>query len=592
MIKIFMLIFILFANIYSPFISDDAIPTVDHNTDNFSVHEKSIGNSKIQLYTPSFSAFNIKEEMVLSPIFTPDNALDLYVYWINKANSTLKVQNPYFRTFDSGTWSTDSSPIVKAIVDAKSRGVAVQVQINLDRDNDNITQYFQGLGIDVKGMGKLASSPDDNYLSETHNKLVIIDDSVVIISSINFSETAFKENREAGMIIQNVNVANHFTQVFDADWTDGEIPLFQNSKVNTNLVNKKSFSNIISNTKPIQSFPSHTNIPRVNFTGVYNVTVFTNPDNADEVIFRYLESAKESIYVSMYTFSRPDFNNTLIELKQANPSIDIQVLISNRRVGASENEDTFASATSLVNNLILVYNSTKDDDKVNGFYHNKYWIIDGKHVFIYSGNWSPKSTTPSLEPGDTSYSSGEANRDMGIAVHDSPEIASFFTDEVWKKDVAVADAWPLSTGLSVVGISDGDVISNNMSIQGVVTGNDPYEISVQWDEKGFNQIEFNNLKNTFQYEFDTNSLANGIHSFEVKVVTNTSQILTKSFKVTVANYDPINNWRVLLTEVLANPSTVDDVVGEFYEITNTFPFPVLLEGWTTGDDKNFFTFPE
>ena len=74
----------------------------------------------------------------------------------------------------------------------------------------------------------------------------------------------------------------------------------------------------------------------------------------------------------MYTISRPDFNNTLIELKRNNPNLDIQVLISNRRVGASENVDTHAAAKSLVNNLIPVYNSTTDDDKVDGFYHNKY----------------------------------------------------------------------------------------------------------------------------------------------------------------------------------------------------------------------------
>ncbi|MFW9905862.1 MAG: phosphatidylserine/phosphatidylglycerophosphate/cardiolipin synthase family protein [Candidatus Thorarchaeota archaeon] len=190
---------------------------------------------------------------------------------------------------------------------------------------------------------------------------------------------------------------------------------------------------------------SHTNIPRANFTDTYNVTLFTNPDNADEVIFRYLKSAESSIFVSMYTISRPEFNKTLIDLKIANPSMDIQVLISYRRVGSTENVDTEAAAQSLVDNGIPVYTSTKDDDKVDGFYHAKYWIIDGKHVFVYSGNWSPWSVTPQLVPPDDSYASGEPNRDMGIAVHDAPEIASFFKEEVWDEDVAVADEWTAST---------------------------------------------------------------------------------------------------------------------------------------------------
>jgi hypothetical protein len=203
---------------------------------------------------------------------------------------------------------------------------------------------------------------------------------------------------------------------------------------------KSSFNLMVNQLSDVlTNYPSHTDIPRTNFTGTYNVTLFTNPDNVDEVIFRYLNAAQSSIYVSMYTISRPDFNETLINLKTANPSIDIEVLISYRRVGSSENTDTKAIAQSLVANQIPVYNSTKDDDKVDGYYHAKYWIIDEKHVFIYSGNWSPRSVTPQ----DDSYSSSEGNRDMGIAVLNNQSIASFFKTEVWDKDVAVADPWPL-----------------------------------------------------------------------------------------------------------------------------------------------------
>ena len=147
----------------------------------------------------------------------------------------------------------------------------------------------------------------------------------------------------------------------------------------------------------------------------------------------------------MYTISRPDFTDTLIDSKTANPSIDIQVLISYRRVGSTENTDTEEAAQALEDNGIPVYSSTQDDDKVDGFYHAKYWIIDGKHVFVYSGNWSPRSVTPQLEAGDDSYSSSEANRDMGIVVYDAPDIASFFKEEVWDEDVAVADDWTAST---------------------------------------------------------------------------------------------------------------------------------------------------
>ncbi len=205
--------------------------------------------------------------------------------------------------------------------------------------------------------------------------------------------------------------------------------------------NQARLSSINPNYLINSDYPSHTTIPLTNFTGTYNVTLFANPDNADEVIFRYLKAAESSVYVSMYTISRPEFNKTLIDLKTNILGIDIQVLISDRRVGSSENVDTKAAAQSLEDNGIPVYTSTKDDDKVDGFYHAKYWIIDGKHVFVYSGNWSPRSVTPQLVPPDDSYSSSEGNRDMGFAVHDASDIASFFKEQVWDKDVAVAEDW-------------------------------------------------------------------------------------------------------------------------------------------------------
>jgi phosphatidylserine/phosphatidylglycerophosphate/cardiolipin synthase-like enzyme len=281
-------------------------------------------------------------------------------------------------------------------------------------------------------MGNSVSNPDGDWISDTHNKLLIIDGKITILSSINFSENAFLNNRETGLVIQNTAVATYYESIFDSDWNDGEVPT-------SSILGQASSIESVKNT----AYVSPTNLAPLNFTGTYNVTLFSNPDSADEVIFQYLKAAQTSIYVSMYTISRPDFNKTLIDLKNNNPDIDIQVLISNRRVGSSENEDTYAAAKSLTDNSIPVYNSTTDLK----FYHNKYWIIDGTHVFVYSGNWSPRSVTPQLEPDDDEYASAEANRDMGIAIHEAEDIATYFKS-LWDADVAVASAWDRNTDWS------------------------------------------------------------------------------------------------------------------------------------------------
>lgn len=531
-------------------------------------------------YLPPFvPVYNVKEQMTLSPIFTPNNALDVYLYWIGQANTSIYIQNPYITKFNSNEWYNGASPIVTALVNAHNNGVSdIRVQVNKDADNDNVTAYFQNIGIPIKWMGNSASNPDNNWVSTTHNKLMIIDGKVAIISSINFSENAFMNNRESGMVIQDANVANAFDTVFQRDWVDGQVPTSSLNLAKTSGINHPAEYKTQGVTS---SFVSPFDIPKVNFTGVYNVSVFTNPDNADNFIFHYLESAKQSIYVSMYTISRPDFNNTLIALKKVNPALDIQVLISRDRVGSAEDHSTIQAVKSLIANSIPVYNSTS---QLN-YYHNKYWIIDGKEVFVYSGNWSPASVTAN----STSYASGTPNRDMGIAVHDAPDVANFFINSVWKKDVSYATAWNLVSGVKQVTFTQGDVIKGTVTIKALVTGLPDSTFYYRWNNNNFVKGAIDN--NVFTGLINTSTLPNGVNTFEVKVVTNNSIEFTDNVTVTVANYPVDVNWRVLITEVLANPSSTTDALGEFYEITNSFPFNVSLDGWSTGTKDTAFDFP-
>jgi hypothetical protein len=140
------------------------------------------GAKGIITYTPKFNALNFEGPMTLTPIFTPDNALDVYAAWIAKANDTIDIQNQYITQFDGDPWSTDSHPVVRGIVDAAvNRSVTVRVQINEDGDSDDVTSYLNGIsGITVRWMGTSGTDSGDGYLSNTHNKLVIIDGSRVL----------------------------------------------------------------------------------------------------------------------------------------------------------------------------------------------------------------------------------------------------------------------------------------------------------------------------------------------------------------------------------------------------------------------------
>ena len=63
-------------------------------------------------------------------------------------------------------------------------------------------------------------------------------------------------------------------------------------------------------------------------------------------------------------------------------------------------------------------------------------------------------------------------------------------------------------------------------------------------------------------------------------------------QVNVVNYASSENWRFLITEILPNPEIVSDAEGEFIEITNSFPFDLLISNWRIGDDGDEFVFNE
>jgi len=57
-----------------------------------------------------------------------------------------------------------------------------------------------------------------------HNKGFVIDSSVVVVSSQNFSPDGIQFNRDAGVIIESAPIAQYFESVFLADWSNKAKP--------------------------------------------------------------------------------------------------------------------------------------------------------------------------------------------------------------------------------------------------------------------------------------------------------------------------------------------------------------------------------
>ncbi|MEA1905460.1 MAG: phospholipase D-like domain-containing protein, partial [Euryarchaeota archaeon] len=177
-------------------------------------------------YTSPFRSEIVSGTFNVSPVLSPDTSLletGSIIGMINGANDSVYVEQLYIRN-----WGTHAdpkpNPFLEAAINASRRGCEVKILLD--------STY--GVKNEVMGecLNDIAASENLNLearlidnapmgLNKTHTKGVIVDHSQVLISSINWNENSARNNREAGVIIENCDVAEFYTEVFFYDWWNG-----------------------------------------------------------------------------------------------------------------------------------------------------------------------------------------------------------------------------------------------------------------------------------------------------------------------------------------------------------------------------------
>jgi len=142
-------------------------------------------------------------------VFAPENAEEAIIGLLNSANESIYVQQNYIYLY----WGSEINPFVEALVNASNRGVSVKVIIDAGTVSisEDAAEYLSARGVEVRWS-------NTTYFETTHNKGIIIDEKIVLISSINWSETSVRKNREAGVIVYCEEIAQYYASVFEWDW--------------------------------------------------------------------------------------------------------------------------------------------------------------------------------------------------------------------------------------------------------------------------------------------------------------------------------------------------------------------------------------
>ena len=175
-------------------------------------------------YSHPFDSELISGTFHVSPVLAPDTSLmqtKSIIGMIKGAESSVYVEQLYIKKWGSPA-DSKSNLFLEAVINASRRGCEVKILLNPTysfESNQATIDYVrsaatnEGLDLDAKFI-----DIENTGLDKIHNKGVIVDNSKVLISSINWNENSPTNNREAGVIVENEDAAGFYTDVFLYDW--------------------------------------------------------------------------------------------------------------------------------------------------------------------------------------------------------------------------------------------------------------------------------------------------------------------------------------------------------------------------------------
>lgn len=158
------------------------------------------------LSTASADTNTSTQAEVLGVYFTPPSgAAQAIVKTIDTSHSEVLVQ----------AYGFTHNAIAQAIIRAHQRGVKVSVL--LDQKSDHTNRYV----VDLFANGQIAMRQDGKH-AIAHNKVMVIDESIVITGSFNFTNSAETRNAENFLILKSPSLAHRYKEEWLKHWAHGD----------------------------------------------------------------------------------------------------------------------------------------------------------------------------------------------------------------------------------------------------------------------------------------------------------------------------------------------------------------------------------
>jgi len=181
---------------------------------------------------PRFLARTFEGSFRVVPVVGPDTTLDegAILAAFRGATRSIHVEMFYAHT----AWGPFPNLYLDELIAAARRGVEVRLLLdaswfNVDDDdpidNDDTVLYLNTIAAneDLDLAARLVDLEVHGF-TQLHTKGFVVDRRTVLVSSVNWNRNSPTANREAGLLVQNEDMAEYFEDVFAWDWKEDLTP--------------------------------------------------------------------------------------------------------------------------------------------------------------------------------------------------------------------------------------------------------------------------------------------------------------------------------------------------------------------------------
>lgn len=192
--------------------------------------------------------FNPTDKIRVLPVLSPDNYMKVVPDFLKSATKSIFIEQQYIRSNQKAI-----GDLLSAMREAMDANPNMDVRIilgklfgpdDVKKEKANLANLKSKFGLKL---GTNVRYIDTDRFVHCHNKLIVVDNRSVLVSSQNWSDTAVLQNREAGLMFEYPDIAKYYAGIFEADWSTAKktLPTGEPETVSESRVAKGNFIEVV-----------------------------------------------------------------------------------------------------------------------------------------------------------------------------------------------------------------------------------------------------------------------------------------------------------------------------------------------------------